>query len=75
MMQPEAGRTLLSASVQEVFDMLEKLPPNKWVAVCEDEARVLAMADTWEEVIDEAEAKHEGKFIVTRVPDPTMTWA
>lgn len=55
--------------------MLEKLPPNKWVAVCEDEARVLAMADTWEEVIDEAEAKHEGKFIVTRVPDPTMTWA
>ena len=40
-------------SVQEIYDLMEGLPPGDWVAICAEQRRILAHDEDGDKVVDE----------------------
>jgi hypothetical protein len=48
---------------------LKNATPNRWVALSTDEDRIVAEADTFQEVADAAERNGEPDPLILRVPE------
>ena len=62
------GHHLDSAS-QARLDALSGAPLDRWIALSEDESRVIADADTFEAVVEAAQKTGEADPLIIRVPE------
>lgn len=56
-------------SSQERTEILLKAPPRTWIALSDDESRVVAYAPSYEEAVEKAEASGESDPILIMTPD------
>jgi hypothetical protein len=58
----------LEQADQRRLDLLRDAPLDRWIALSSDESRLIASADTFEEVARAAEAAGESDPVIIRVP-------
>ena len=56
-------------SKQERVRILRSAKPNTWVAFSADESRLVAQADTYDQVVSASEQKGENDPVLVKVPD------
>ncbi len=57
------------ASSQARADALLNAPPNHWVALSEDESRIVAVGETFEEAVANAEKAGVSNPVIVKVPE------
>ena len=62
----------LDAAAESRLAALTSAPLNRWIALSADETRIVADADTFEEVATAAERNGEPDPIILRVPENWM---
>ena len=50
------------------LEILKSAPLNKWIALSEDESRLVAVGDDYSEVSDKADAAGETEAVILRTP-------
>jgi len=50
------------------LELLQSAPLNKWIALSEDESRLIAVGDDYSEVSEKADAAGEGDAVILRTP-------
>jgi hypothetical protein len=56
-------------STEERLKILRAAKPNSWIAFSADESRVVASADTYEDVVKVAASEGETEPVVEKVPE------
>jgi hypothetical protein len=54
------------------LEILRSAPLNKWIALSEDESRIVAVGDDFQEVSDKSDAAGETDPIILKTP---VSWA
>ena len=56
-------------SPQERADILRNAPPMSWIALSEDESKVVAYGGSYDEVVARAESEGEADPVLIMTPD------
>jgi hypothetical protein len=56
-------------TAEERVRVLREAKPDSWIAFSADESRVVAQADSYDEVVDLAKAKGESEPLVEKIPE------
>ena len=64
----------METDLEDVFELVKDIPPGTWVAISEEQMRVLASGSDALTVIDEARHKSKEVPLIMRVPEPIL-WA
>jgi hypothetical protein len=67
-----AGEVKMNPAARDLNELLSGIPIGAWVAISQDETRVVAFAEEMRDVIEKAHAAGEENPIITRVPQPSM---
>jgi hypothetical protein len=62
----------MAATVADIFDLLEGIPPGAWVAISEQQHKALAYGVDAQTVFNEALEKGEKLPLMVRVPDQNL---
>jgi hypothetical protein len=67
-----AGKVNMNPATRDLNELLAGIPIGAWVAISQDETRVVAFAEEMRDVIEKARAAGEENPVITRVPQPSM---
>ena len=56
-------------SAQERVKILSESPPNTWIALAQDESRVVARGENFTKAVENADSAGESDPVLIRVPD------
>ena len=60
---------MFSAATDARLDALRNAAPNRWVALSQDETKVVGEGDTFDEAASAAEANGESDPVLVRIPE------
>jgi hypothetical protein len=60
-------------STEERLEMLKTAPPNSWLALSEDESRVIGSAPTYSEAVELAANEGVEDPVLIKTPDEWLT--